>query len=805
MKLKSHFCLALLLIVAPSVFAESEIAVSGRVTDPQGVAISGAVVTLFARDNSVVRTASTDSAGTFSFRHLPSGEYLVQAEFPGFARASTSAIQIRPGQTTTVDLSLKLAGAAEFVVVTAAGNPQSVDELSKSVTVVSSQEIEHRDEYSLAESLRTVPGLRVQQLGGPGSFVTVKARGLRNQDTAVLIDGMRLREPAAPQGDASGLLEDLLVTDTDRIEVLRGSGSSLYGTNAIGGVINVVTDPGGGPPRGHVLFEGGSLGLFRGRAGFAGGNQKVSYSGGVSHLNVSRGVDRDDAAHITNGQGRFTFRPDESSSFSVRIYASDSFLQTNSIPEAIGKLPPSGIIDAVPLSLAELRRYESGTPLSQLNLGRANFVPAANDPDSRREAGFFSGSLAFSQHLNEAFSYSLDYQGVRIDRTHRNGPGGVSFQPASGTQTRSDFDGRLHTLRMQGNLRASRMNLSGGYEFEHEGYLNRSFPGRPAENSTVEASQRSNALFVQDQLRLLDGRLQFSAAFRTQFFFLKDPKFKPESSAPYKGIEFKSPPSAYTGDGSVAYFFRSSGTKLRAHAGNGYRAPSIFERFGTFFGSFGYSAYGDPRLRPDRSIAVDFGVDQRFLRERLSASGTYFYTRLQEVIIFDFSGAIRPATDPFGRFGGYRNSGGELARGVELSLSGSPAAPLDLALGYTYTNAAQRNPAASGVVQSFVIPRHQFSAVATHRITQRLFANLDLIASSAYLAPFFDPQTFATRAFRFDGIVKADLGASYTVPVSDAKSIRLYGKVENLFNRRYYENGYRTPRAGGIVGMKLAF
>ena len=67
------------------------------------------------------------------------------------------------------------------------------------------------------------------------------------KDTAVLIDGLRFRDAAATQGDASGLLEDLIVTDVSRLEVLRGSGSSLYGSNAVGGVVNVVTDEGGGP------------------------------------------------------------------------------------------------------------------------------------------------------------------------------------------------------------------------------------------------------------------------------------------------------------------------------------------------------------------------------------------------------------------------------------------------------------------------------------------------------------------------------------------------------------------------------
>src|SRR5207237_6781019 len=159
--------------------------------------------------------------------------------------------------------------------------------------VVDRKEIDERDEAAIAESLRTVPGLRVQQLGGPGSFTSIKTRGLRSEDTAVLIDGLRFRDAAATQGDASGFLEDLVVTDVSRVEVLRGSGSSLYGSNAIGGVINLVTDDGGGPLHGNLLAEGGGLGMFRGRGQVAGGtrNNSIVYSAGFSHLNVTSGVD----------------------------------------------------------------------------------------------------------------------------------------------------------------------------------------------------------------------------------------------------------------------------------------------------------------------------------------------------------------------------------------------------------------------------------------------------------------------------------------------------------------------------------
>ena len=272
-----------------------------------------------------------------------------------------------------------------------------------------------------------------------------------------------------------------------------------------------------------------------------------------------------------------------------------------------------------------------------------------------------------------------------------------------------------------------------------------------------------------------------------------------------ESLPFQSPPTAYTGDGSIAYFFRSE-TKLRAHVGNGYRAPSLFERFGSSFSSlFGYSVFGDPRLRPDRSIAFDAGIDQTLFQNRLRASATYFYTRLQEVIVFDFSGAINPVTDPFGRFIGYINSNGGIARGVEASVTTAPTRSLDLTASYTYTKSLQRRPQVAGVLRSLVIPDHQFALTASQRFGRRILVNFDLAVTSDYLAPVLDSSTFANRAYRFRGLAKADLGASYTLPFNDSRSLRFFGYVENLFNRETFESGFRTPERTGRAGVSFTF
>ncbi len=108
---------------------------------------------------------------------------------------------------------------------------------------------------------------------------------------------------------------------------------------------------------------------------------------------------------------------------------------------------------------------------------------------------------------------------------------------------------------------------------------------------------------MQDQTRWFGGRLLVTGGFRAQYFSLDRPALLPLASAPYQGVAINSPPAAYTGDGSVAYFIRQTNTKLRGHVGRGYRAPSLYERFGSGFDStFGYTTYGDPRLAPEHSI-----------------------------------------------------------------------------------------------------------------------------------------------------------------------------------------------------------
>jgi outer membrane cobalamin receptor len=758
--------------------------VSGSVKDPQGRPVVSAAVSLFSRSSSAMLTTTSGTQGAYRFEGVAAGEYLLRAEAPGFAVFLEDRLSV--GAPVTRDISLQLAGVREQVVVTAAGTSQSSDEVSKSVTVIDRAEAVERDVFALTEAVDLAPAVRVQTLGGPGQEASIHIRGMRDIDTAVVVDGMRLRDAAILHGDATGLIEDLLFVDPSRVEVLNGAGSSLYGTSAIGGVVNIVSDEGGGRTRGSVLTEGGSLGTMRGRAQVAGGalNDRLQYSAGLAYVNVIEGVDGDDPFRDTSAQGSVSYRLSNTLVLRARLFGGDSFAKNNSSPLQTGVLPASGIVNAVPF---------------------VTFLPGADDPDSTRAGRFLNGALTLEGQPLAKLNYSLSYQTLDSSRRYGDGPAGTGYQPL-GNQ-RSVYDGRIQTVNAQLHYQPSAAHLlTGGYEFESENYaFDFTDSSDPGAASGVNASQKSNALFVQDQTRWFGGRLLITGGFRAQYFSLDRPALLPLASAPYQGVTINSPPAAYTGDGSVAYFFRKTNTKLRGHVGRGYRAPSLYERFGAGFDStFGYTTYGDPRLAPEHSISFDGGVDQTFAKGRMRASASYFYTSLEQVIAF---ATLTGPPDPFGRFLGYYNSQGGISRGVESKVSMAPLAALNLSASYTFVNAVERNPSIPGIQRTLEIPRQQFSAAATWRAGKRLLFTFDTLDSGNYLGPMFPDfvTAFTTRAYSFAGLRRVNAGASYRLPLGEFRAVRFFVRGENLLNQNYFENGFRTPRRTVNGGIQFEF
>lgn len=776
------------------VFADN---LTGRVLDPQGKAVINAQLRLFERNSGELRKAVSNEFGNYSIQGVPAGDYLLEGDASDAALTASRTVSLHGDQK--LDLELKIANTNIEVLVTASGTPQTIEEVAKAIDVVDSEEIALRDEISIGAAVRTLPGIRVQTLEGPGSFTTIRTRGLRNQDTALLIDGMRFRDASSIGGDGTGFLQDMSIVDTERIEFLRGSGSSLYGSNALGGVINITSRPGGGATHGEFLAEGGGLGFVRSVAGIGGGlaSDRFTYSGSVSHQNLTKGVRNGSPYRNTSVQGsaKFSFSPQVSAS--GKLWFADSYAastESSYVPASLkANSPSSGPVQAIPLPLDQLALFENHQPY---NPGNATYMPNQMDPDARRLGRFLNGSLLLQHQVSATTSYRVAYQGVNTKRSFLDGPAGVG-QFGEFSQ-RNNLDGRVDTLQAKMNSRAGSHNLiTFGYEFETEQYF--SFNGADRTTNAIDLRQRSNAFYAQDQIHLLGNQLQFTFAARAQTFSLQPPTFAGATTTPYSGVSTVTPPTAYTGDGSVAYFAPQTRTKFRAHIGNSFRAPSGYERFGGGFGSY----YGDPRLSPDRSVALDGGMDQWFFRSKLQLTGTIFYTNLQQIITFVNSFA--PGSDPFGRtFGGYANAGGGIARGLEFSGKVSPTSRTTVQASYTYTNSDSRKPTIPGTTYYKVlgVSPHTFTLTATQWIGDHVNVAFDMSALSDYSMTL---SGGGARQFIFNGPVKGDIAVRYNHPMTDKRSIEFYTKVENVLNQRPYENGFIGPKAWAIAGLRLKY
>lgn len=167
-----------------------------------------------------------------------------------------------------------VAGDKGDIVVVAIGAPQAADRTGRSVTLIDRDEIERRQIVSLSDLLATTPGVTVSRNGAVGGVTAVRIRGAEDAQTLVLIDGVRVNDPSAPAGAYD--FGNLLAGSVERVEVLRGPNSVAWGSQAIGGVVNLVTADADGGLRARGGVEYGSENSVNANAALIGGNDTVS-------------------------------------------------------------------------------------------------------------------------------------------------------------------------------------------------------------------------------------------------------------------------------------------------------------------------------------------------------------------------------------------------------------------------------------------------------------------------------------------------------------------------------------------------
>lgn len=220
------------------------------------------------------------------------------------------------GATVTAIASGAVVAEAETqtlpeTVVTATRYPLPAATVGSSVTGITDEELRQKQARFVSDVLRDVPGVAVNRSGTIGSTTEVRIRGAEANQTLVIIDGVKMNDPAS--GDVFDF-STLLASDIERLEVLRGPQATLYGSNTMGGVINITTKKGEPGLRGSAQLEGGSFGTFDGGASIEGGTDLLNGHLGLSGLrtdgiNISRFGDEEDGYSNITLNGRLDFNP----------------------------------------------------------------------------------------------------------------------------------------------------------------------------------------------------------------------------------------------------------------------------------------------------------------------------------------------------------------------------------------------------------------------------------------------------------------------------------------------------------------
>jgi vitamin B12 transporter len=463
------------------------------------------------------------------------------------------------------------------IVVTATRTEQPKLELGSSTTLIPFEQLKKAGKATVAEALAAVPGLDVVQNGGPGKTANVFIRGANSEHTLVMVDGVEVNDPMSPGRTFD--FAHLSLDNIERIEIVRGPQSTLYGSDAMGGVINIITKKGEGKSRVFISAETGSYGSFREAAGLSGGTGTVNYSleisrfdsKGFSESGEKYGNTEKDSYGNTTLSGRLGFKPAKNLEFNLisRYITARNDLDNFA---GVGGDDPNYIIAA------------------------RQFLLAANS-----RLSLLKGK--WEQRLG------ISYNNIHRDLTNPTD----QFQPFDSQE--GLYKGRIFKIDWQHNLYLHSTNMvTAGIEYEQEWgesvYSWESVWG-PGESSFPGKSARTSGIYLQDSIKIQDT-----------FFMTLGVRFDDHSRF---GTEttFRIAPAVLL----------KSGTKLKATYGTGFKAPSLYQLYAP---ATVWGLVGNQNLEPEKCQGWDIGIEQFLLNDYLTLSFTYFQNDFEDLILYDF-------------------------------------------------------------------------------------------------------------------------------------------------------------------------
>jgi vitamin B12 transporter len=514
------------------------------------------------------------------------------------------------------------------VVISATKTNTSTLELANSISVISSTQISSSNVNNVFDVLKNETGISFTRQGGNGTLSNLYIRGANSSHTLVLIDGVEVNLTNDPSGvyDFSALPID----NIERIEVLRGPQSTLYGSDALAGVINIISKKGNGLPRFSLLTEGGSYNSYKAQFGVNGSLQKLNYSvalsrtgsDGFSVASEKYGNTEKDGYNFNNASALIGYSISKNSE--INLYT--RFLKSESDNDQFG-----GEFGDDPTYLTNQEEF------SIRGEGKVKL---------------FDG--LWNQKIGLSF-----LRNVR-NNSYDTSAASVNYPSYVNDYSWAHYDGRKYKLEWQNDFQLNKSNLlTAGLEFEIEESASEYYafnyvhdPFSPDIASVIPMQNASTfGVFIQDQLKFEEGffitlgaRLDDHSKFGSQFTYRIAP----------------------------AFMLWETNTKFKATIGTGFKAPSLYYLYDP--------AYGNENLNPEESFGWDFGIDQYLFAQNLAIGTTFFYNKFSDMFGFDYT--------TFKTI----NIKQAVTKGFEVYIETKPIDGFSFKTNYTFTDARDISP-----------------------------------------------------------------------------------------------------------------
>lgn len=460
-------------------------------------------------------------------------------------------------------------GQVDQIIVTGTRLETTERTEGSAVTVLTQQQLEDGQYRSAKDALQQVPGLDVVQSGGPGGNTAIFIRGADSGQTLVMLDGIELNNPASTNRGFN--MANLTLENIERVEVIRGPQSTIYGSDAMGGVINLISKKAEKGVHVSATSEAGSFSSF---------NQIANLSYGSDPIDVSTSITQQDLGSVSAASQKYgNNEPDRyhNTSLSSRIRAT-----------------PSDLFD-----LSSTVRYNT-TSNDLDNFGGAG----GDDPNRTLDSGdFFTRGDLTGHFLSKTLTPTAYVTYTRQTMQDTNYPDAINLDTLD-----SSFNGDVFTYGGRLNWSPGKiLSLVGGVESQREradSYYFSDGPYGPYQDELYGRSAQDDAYYV-------EGRLAYDESLYVDAGVRHD-----QHSIFGNHTTFKVAPA----------WLVTSTTKLHGSVGTGFKAPSLVQL---------YSSYGNPDLQAEDSVGWDIGIDQDIIKDKASVSLTYFRNTFDNLITFD--------------------------------------------------------------------------------------------------------------------------------------------------------------------------